>query len=245
MSDAEPNKKNRGGGGNGDKPKVRVTGYERSGGSKVNQHERGRPKRERQDAEPMTKHERQDEEDADPHQQQQQQGRQDGEEDPEQQQDKHEEGDDLEIALPDGGGDGGGDNGDEEDSNEAPVQPMAKRPAMNVHEYLEMVLRDQASGAVQRLVEEDPSKAGVVARDAAANAPPAVPGRMHFVNDVKAAARKLERTGDDDIKGIISNAWNKKYDDDGEWGKRSLVPHLQTAGLFDLAMRVMSGQYTF
>ena len=132
-------------------------------------------------------------------------------------------------------------------------QSEFKRPLMTVEEYLELALRDQAE-ALQRLTEGDAEKRALVERDAAVNAaaPTAEsvsrgpPGIDQFLDDVQAEAQHKGMVESDVVNSIMRNAVETKYNDEGgEWGKGSLVPHLQMAGLFDTALAVQSLQYKF
>jgi hypothetical protein len=52
-----------------------------------------------------------------------------------------------------------------------------------------------------------------------------------------------QRGWSDNSKSLVANMRNFRYHEDGEFGLRSLVPHLHSAGLFELAKEVMANAY--
>ena len=127
------------------------------------------------------------------------------------------------------------------------AQPPPPKRAMTVDEYLQHALREQAELLERQMTGAgDPAKEAAVARDVALNTPPEPPGKSHFIADLKREAKAAGLEGDHTVNSIIINALSHHYDDhDGDWGKASLVPHLQEVGLFQTANRVMEMQYKF
>ena len=159
----------------------------------------------------------------------------------------------------------------EEGDTPTPEGSFLKKPLMSVEEYLDMALKDQATSrhalcpssinhvlpkaaALRYMADGDPVNQTIIEQDAASNAaaqipedPMEPPGLDQFLVDIQAEATHKHMLGADIVQSIITNATQHKYDDEveGSWGKTSLVPHLQMAGLYDTALLVQSLQYKF
>jgi hypothetical protein len=150
---------------------------------------------------------------------------------------------------------------EEEEGNDAPPKdPRGEEPEMkriqqmSVEEYLEMALQDQEK-AINTLVTGHKLDEALVAQDAHTNAAIAdapveekgPAGFDDFLAQLQAEAESRGLMGSDVVQSIVTNAMNRRYDDDepGAWGKGSLVPHLQMAGLYDTALTVQSMQFKF
>lgn len=150
---------------------------------------------------------------------------------------------------------GGTKRSDQEANGERPKTEgsLLKKPLMSVEEYLDMALKDQAA-ALKYMADGDPVNQTLIEQDAASNSAAQIPeeameppGLDQFLVDIQAEATHKHMLGADIVQSIIKNATEHKYDDglEGSWGKTSLVPHLQMAGLFDTALLVQSMQYKF
>jgi hypothetical protein len=148
-------------------------------------------------------------------------------------------------------------NGNDETPPKDPrgTEPDMKRiQQMSVEEYLEMALQDQTK-AINALVTGHKLDEALVAQDAQTNAAIAEEpveedgpaGFDAFIAQLQAEAESRGLEGSDMVKSILTNAMNRRYDDEepGAWGKGSLVPHLQMAGLYDTALTVQSMQFKF
>lgn len=111
----------------------------------------------------------------------------------------------------------------------------------------------QAS-AIDQLVEGNELDEALVARDAAANAAAQLPeedlgppGAEEFLDDVYNEASQRGILDSNDVQSIMKHTNDHRYDDEepNAWGKGTLVPHLQMAGLWDAALKVQSMQYKF
>jgi hypothetical protein len=154
------------------------------------------------------------------------------------------------------------------DEKEAPAaappktdeQPASSLPKMTVQEYLSLDLKRMQEEINNRAIGKDATLNELAGKDAAARiakegedaantawaeksaaAPDAKPG---FKELDDAIVQHCRASGwNSNAKSVVQNMRNHRYFDDGEFGPKSLVPHLQSAGLFSLAKDVMSKKY--
>ena len=165
-----------------------------------------------------------------------------------------------------------GDNGDNDNNNKNGVAPTGgeapeKKRNVTVQELIEMDLKEFQA----RVLESDAEKLALMESDNAARAhkdeqdaqdmaPHAElnaatdalqaqhASKMDLLDKLESAREDLYAQGshNSNLDGIITNARAGRYDTEGgQYGMRSLVPHLQSAGLFALAKEVGEGKYVF
>jgi hypothetical protein len=145
----------------------------------------------------------------------------------------------------------------------------AKQRAMTVQEYLSLDLKQMQESAIKQKVGNDPTLNEMVSKDANAriakeqqdaantawaekgvaesnNTPPGPaatvrPGFKELDDDI---VRACSETGwNDNARSVVRNMRAHRYFEDGEFGLRSIVPHLVSAGLFSIAENVKTGGY--
>lgn len=219
---------------------VPVSGYERGNGIKVSEHQRAPPGA-RQEGEKNAKTNQEGEK--------QERGKQEGDKNAGAKRPKEETKSDApNKSAKTGEGEGKGVS-----------PPLGEgRRRITVQELLELDLSEMRARVTAAAVGDDPEKAALVAEDEAKNnvqeggvdeeEEGGTSKRDAFIGilETERNARKSMGGGSNKhLDGIIVNARAGHYDEGGQYGVRSLVPHLQSAGLFTLAKQVMEKKHVF
>jgi len=212
----------------GEKPIVNVNEYERSNGVKVSEHQRQRP------AATHAKEERQ-----------------------QQQQQKQEQ--KTESKKPNNNKDAGeGGGGGEEE----PEQKKPKVRPMTTTEFLELDLQNMQKAIIDNAVKDDPVKANLVLQDAQKQgdkAPehdatqfqkmvakseaemPKKPTSKDFIALLYSESEK--NPNNNELRSVIAHMEKGRYKEGGEFGPRTLVPHMHSTGLFGLTNRLIRCEF--
>ena len=143
-----------------------------------------------------------------------------------------------------------------EEKKAADAQKQPQKRGLTVQEYLQLDLRRMQEEITRRAVGNDPTLNDLAKKDAdarikregedAANTAWAEKGgeKPGFKELDDAIVTHCRENGwNANARSVVQNMRNHRYFDDGEFGPKSLVPHLQSAGLFAIAKEVMANKF--